>query len=65
MLEKQNECVCTKLCYRLMQISLNVDVHECQESLNQQQLGSKPSLSGLNFVQYNIKDLTSLDYLVC
>lgn len=41
-----------------MQISLNVDVYECQESLKQQQLGSNPSLSGLNFVQYSIKDLT-------
>lgn len=35
-IEKQNGCVCTKLSFRLMQISLNVDVYECQECLNRQ-----------------------------
>lgn len=37
-----------------MQISLNVHVHECQESLNHQLLGLMLVLSGLNSVQYNL-----------
>lgn len=33
-IEKENGSVCTKLSFRLMQISLNVDVYGCQERLN-------------------------------